>query len=136
MIDGDRREIVIAALASEVLNTFDCFRAVLGRLDDDLQTASDLLRIVGAHHQLRAAKDASERVVKVVCDAGRQLTQRGQLFHCENCSRMHLLLGDVAIKLFDVALGLFGLRGCRFDFALRRRLCRHHLYVLQSMCGR
>jgi hypothetical protein len=39
---------VIATLAREVLNTFDCLRTVFGRLDDDIETELYLFRIVAA----------------------------------------------------------------------------------------
>jgi hypothetical protein len=39
---------VIASLACEVLNTFDCLRAVFSGLDDDVETSLELFRIVSA----------------------------------------------------------------------------------------
>src|ERR1051326_3790090 len=98
-VNVERDEVLIPALAGEVLYALDRLRAVLRRLDDDVEAAPDLAQVARLQHQLGAREDAGQRVVEVVRDAGRKLAERGELLH------LRVLLAH------PLALGLLGLRG-------------------------
>src|SRR5205085_984882 len=119
LVNGDGLEVVVSSLAREVLYALDGLRAVLRRLDDELQARLHLLRVFQREEQLRAAQYACERVVEVVRHARREFAERGELFDLRVLLAYALLLGDVVRKLFDVSACLLGLLGSGFG----ARLC-------------
>src|SRR5205807_1462165 len=68
----DQLKIVIATLASKVLDPLDRLRSVLRGPDDDVQTLFKLRGICRFQKQLRAAEYAGERVVEIMRDARSQ----------------------------------------------------------------
>ena len=99
LVNVERDEVLIAALAREVLYALDGLRAVLRRLDDDMQAAPHLPRVARLKHQLRAGEYPGQRVVEVVRDARREFAESRKLLH------LRVLLAHA------LALGLLGLRG-------------------------
>src|SRR4051812_46836962 len=109
---------MVASLPREVLYALDGLRAVLRRLDDELQTRLYSFRLFGREQELRAPQNPRERVVEIVRDARSKLAQSGKFFDLRVLLAYALLLGDVVRKLFDVAARLLGLLGGGFGARL------------------
>ena len=62
---------MITTLAREVLNAFDCLRAVFSGLDDYVEAAPYLFRVVGTLQELSATKNAGEMIARLTLSYNR-----------------------------------------------------------------
>jgi hypothetical protein len=86
---------------------FTVCSAIFCGLDDYFQATLNLLRIIRAAKELGATKNACERVVEIMRDAGSKFAECGQLFHLGKLFADSFLFGYVVRKLLDMLLRLF-----------------------------